>query len=106
VRTLAERFQEQYSETEVLAKRQRERTIRSLFEVQDILQDELTDRQWEALQTAYSAGYFAWPRESSGEEVAGLLDVTQPTFNKHLRLAEQGAIEILMERDYPASQAE
>ena len=106
VRTLAERFQEHYPETEVIAKRQRERTIRSLFEVQDILQDELTDRQWEALQTAYSAGYFAWPRESSGEEVAGLLNVTQPTFNKHIRLAEQRAIEILMERDHPTSKGE
>jgi PAS domain S-box-containing protein len=106
VRTIAERFQEHYPETEVAAKRQRERTTRSLFEVQDILQDELTDRQWEALQTAYSAGYFAWPRESSGEEVAALLDVTQPTFNKHIRLAEQIAIEILMERDHPKSKGE
>jgi len=103
VRTLHERFQDQYPDVELVAQRQRERTNRSLFEIQDILQEELTERQWEAFQTAYSAGYFEWPREASGETVADLLDVTQPTFNKHLRLAEQKAVELLMERGYPNS---
>ena len=85
MRTLAERFQEHYPETEVIAKRQRERTIRSLFEVQDVLQEDLTDRQWEALQTAYSAGYFDWPRESTAKEIANSLDLAPPTLHEHLR---------------------
>jgi hypothetical protein len=99
VRQLVEGFREQYPATELVAQRQRERTIHSLFELQDVLQEELTDRQWEAFQTAYSAGYFEWPREASGEEVAELLDVTQPTFNKHLRLAERKAVRLLLERE-------
>ena len=40
-------------------------------------------------------GYFDWPRESSGEEVAAALDITQPTVNKHIRLGERGIFELL-----------
>ncbi|WP_276260311.1 PAS domain S-box protein [Haloglomus litoreum] len=101
VRALVEGFQERYPDAELVAQRQRERTIRSLFELQDALETELTDRQWEALETAYSAGYFGWPRETSGQEVAELLGVSQPTFNKHLRIAEQSAFRMLLEREYP-----
>jgi GAF domain-containing protein len=50
---------------------------------------ELTERQRESLRTAYYAGYFEWPRESSGEEVAELLDIAAPTFSQHLRGAER-----------------
>ena len=101
VRTLVEGFRERYPDTELVAQRQRDRTIRSLFELQDLLREELTERQWEALETAYSAGYFSWPREVSGEGVADLLDVSQPTFNKHLRIAERTAFRMLLDREYP-----
>jgi len=101
VRALVEGFCERYPDAELVAQRQRERTVRSLFELQDALRAGLTDRQWEALETAYSAGYFAWPRATSGEEVAELLGVTQPTFNKHLRTAERTAFRMLLDREYP-----
>jgi PAS domain S-box-containing protein len=48
----------------------------------------LTDRQRQALEAAFRAGYFQWPRDSSAEEVAALLDVSRPTFQAHLRKAE------------------
>lgn len=54
-----------------------------------LLTDEMTDRQREVLKTAYLSGYFEWPRERTGEEVAGSLDITQSTFNNHLRTAER-----------------
>lgn len=100
-RTLVETFQDRYPNTELLAKRERERAVRTLLELQDALEDQLTDRQLEALETAYSAGYFEWPRDSSGEEIAALLDITQPTFNKHLRTAERKAFMMLLDREYP-----
>lgn len=99
IRALVEGFQQRYPETELVAQRQRDRTIRSLFELQDALKADLTDRQWEALETAYSAGYFGWPRETSGEEVAALLGISQPTFNKHLRIAEQSAFRLLLDHE-------
>lgn len=59
--------------------------------------DELTDRRLEVLRTAYHAGYFAWPRETSGEDVADLLDISPPTFSQHLRAAEQSVFRMLFE---------
>jgi PAS domain S-box-containing protein len=59
--------------------------------------DELTDRRLEVLRTAYHAGYFSWPRETSGEDVADLLDISSPTFSQHLRAAEQSVFQMLFE---------
>ncbi|MEF8878367.1 MAG: bacterio-opsin activator domain-containing protein, partial [Haloarculaceae archaeon] len=101
VRALVESFRERYPETELVAQRTRERAVQTLLELQDLLAEQLTPRQLEALETAYSAGYFDWPRESSGEEIAELLGVTQPTFNKHLRSAERKAFSMLLNREYP-----
>jgi len=49
---------------------------------------ELTDRQREALETAYAAGYFAHPREANAETVAGELGVSPATFREHLAAAQ------------------
>lgn len=47
--------------------------------------DELTDRQRGVLETAYRSGYFAWPRESTAEEVADSLNLASSTLHGHLR---------------------
>ncbi|WP_254809819.1 helix-turn-helix domain-containing protein [Natronosalvus amylolyticus] len=57
----------------------------------------LTDRQLETLRLAYQAGYFEWPRERTGSEVAGLLAVSQPTFARHLRIAQRKLYELLFD---------
>jgi len=54
--------------------------------------DALTDRQREALQVAYRAGYYAWPRESTAEEIAETLDIAPATLHAHLRKAEAGVL--------------
>jgi predicted DNA binding protein len=59
--------------------------------------DELTDRQHEVLEAAYRAGYYAWPRESTAEEVAAALDLTGPAFRGHLRKAEYAMLSELFE---------
>jgi hypothetical protein len=41
------------------------------------------------VETAYYAGIFDWPRESTGEQVAETLDVSAPAFQKHQRVAER-----------------
>jgi len=57
----------------------------------------MTDRQREALEVAYRAGYFHWPRETSAEGVADRLDITRPTLQAHLRKAQQHLLEALFE---------
>jgi PAS domain S-box-containing protein len=84
VRTVLERTQESFPETKLLAKRDIDPTAEAT------LPDDIgmTDRQQEALEAAYRAGYFEWPRESSAEDIAESLDISAPTLHGHLRKAE------------------
>jgi PAS domain S-box-containing protein len=49
----------------------------------------LTDRQREALLTAYHGGYYEWPRTQSADALADVLGVSKSTFLEHLRRAER-----------------
>ncbi len=55
--------------------------------------ESLTQRQLEVLRTAHEAGFFEWPREANGDEVADQLGIAAPTFHEHIRRAERGLIE-------------
>ena len=48
----------------------------------------LTDRQVEVLETAYTMGYFQYPRESNATEVAESLGIQPSTFTEHLAAAQ------------------
>ena len=89
VRTFVDRFEASYPDTELVARRDKERTDRSQQAFGTALTSELTERQLETLQAAHHSGYFEWPRDRTGEEVAESLGITQPTFNGHLRAAER-----------------
>lgn len=60
------------------------------------LLEQLTERQRASLEAAYFAGYFEWPRVSTGEDVASSLDIKPPTFHKHLRKAERTVVRGLL----------
>jgi len=53
------------------------------------LKSELTDRQHAALVRAYTAGYFEWPHDTSGEEIAEAMGIGRSTFHQHLRAAQR-----------------
>lgn len=57
----------------------------------------LTDRQQEALETAYEAGYYDRPRSARGEEVASALGISPATFSQHVRTAERKLVATLYE---------
>ena len=97
VRSFTERLQAEAPSLDLAAKRQHRQQNQSPAELHDRIRSELTDRQFEVLQTAVSAGYFEWPRENDGSDIADVLDITQPTVNKHLRLAEKRIFGLLME---------
>lgn len=75
-------------DADLLARRERDSPTPAFTrrEFRETLGDRLTDRQLEVLRTALEAGYFGWPRDHSAEECAELLEITQPTFNQHLRV--------------------
>jgi PAS domain S-box-containing protein len=82
---------------EMVARRELDRPVQSDAEFQAHYADRLTDREEEVLRTAFYAGFFESPRRSSGSEVAELLDVSQPTVNRHLRTGERKLLEMVFE---------
>ena len=99
VRAMLDELGGAFPDTRLEAKRQREPgpPFERAGSLPAGVMDELTDRQREALEAAYRAGYFEWPRESSAEEVAGTLDISRPTFQGHLRKAEDAVLAALFE---------
>ena len=99
VRSFVGRLQELAPSLELVARRQHGEQNRTPAELGATLRETLTDRQVEVLRTALSAGYFEWPREHDSSQVASRLDITQPTFNKHLRIVERETFELLFGGD-------
>ncbi len=62
------------------------------------LADRLTDRQQEVLEVGYYAGFFEWPRETSGDELADLMGVTPATVHHHLRHGQQKLLAAFIDR--------
>ncbi|SDQ29047.1 bacterio-opsin activator domain-containing protein [Natronobacterium texcoconense] len=88
-RQLIELIKEQRPDASYLAQRTAERSVSNGSSPLSVLEEDLTDKQRAALETAYFAGYFDWPRESTGEEIAERLGISPATFNQHLRTAER-----------------
>lgn len=97
VRRLVENVQEAYPNTELVTKREREREVRRPTRFRELFEERLTERQRAVLEAAYAAGYFEWPRETSGDELAASLDISPPTLHEHLRAAERQLTALLFE---------
>lgn len=93
VRAIVDAVGEAFPESELLSKVERERSVETAQEFRSSLHDRLTDRQRNALRTAYHGGYFESPRDSTAEELAETLGVSSPTLHYHLRAAEKKLLE-------------
>jgi PAS domain S-box-containing protein len=71
------------------AYRSEERPARTQREFRAAVEGQLTDRQRGALQRAYAGGYFDWPREVDGDELADSMGITRATFHQHLRASQR-----------------
>jgi PAS domain S-box-containing protein len=98
VRQVTERIRETYPRASVRAQRQVGRTRMDSNPLVSALEEQLTDRQRTVLESAYFSGFFEWPRESSGRDVANSLDISPPTFSQHIRAAENKIFGALFER--------
>jgi GAF domain-containing protein/DNA-binding CsgD family transcriptional regulator len=97
VRPVIETVQTTFPETELVSQRISHRSREPLHTCQAIYEDSLTDRQQETLRTAYLSGFFESPRETTGQEIAASLDVSQPTFTQHLRAGQRKLFEMLFD---------
>ncbi|WP_222918356.1 bacterio-opsin activator domain-containing protein [Natrinema sp. SYSU A 869] len=88
VRSFLHALEAIHSGTELVARRERDRPPRSTQPF-DTLAETVSERQRRTLEAAYHSGFFEWPRTHTGEEVAESLGVSQPTFSRHLRIAQR-----------------
>ncbi|MBV0923828.1 PAS domain S-box protein [Halomicroarcula limicola] len=95
VRTFVEQLSSRYADVELDARREKPTRHRTKSGTRADLEERLTDRQLEVLRTAYLSGFFEWPRETTGEEVASMLDITQPTVNRHLRVSQRKLLDLV-----------
>jgi len=90
VRKVVEQFRSQHPKSTLAACRNSDGPVpvRTERGIHAAMADDLTAKQYEVLQTAYLSGYFSWPRRTTAEECAAALDITQPTFSQHIRIAQ------------------
>ncbi|SFR32355.1 bacterio-opsin activator domain-containing protein [Halogeometricum limi] len=100
VNRMVEAVRDDYSNAVVRAKRHTTRTTQSVSSLESTVFEDLTEKQRAALEAAYYAGFFDWPRESSGEDVAESLGVSAPTFHQHVRIAERKLFAEMFESDH------
>ncbi len=96
VREFVDRFRERYPGVELRSRQDVDRLTTPETD-QFALEDLLTLRQREVLVTAYESGFFQSPRETTGEELARLLGVSQPTVTHHLREAQHRLLAALLD---------
>ncbi|WP_424004921.1 PAS domain S-box protein (plasmid) [Haloarcula salina] len=89
VQSFIRMFTDQYESAELVSRTEYDRPVQTSAEFEAHYRDRLTERQLEVLKTAYFSGFFEWPRETSGKELAELLDISQPTVSRHIRTGEQ-----------------
>jgi PAS domain S-box-containing protein len=97
VRAVVDALADRYPSTAMRARRERDRQQRTRQELLADLEERLTARQRLALQKAFLGGFFDWPREVSGEELAASMDISPSTYHQHLRAAERKVVEELFE---------
>ncbi|RQG95165.1 bacterio-opsin activator domain-containing protein [Natrarchaeobius chitinivorans] len=97
-RSLIESIRDVHPETKLVARRETTSTG-TVGRLDARLEDRVTGKQFEALQAAHYSGFFEWPRESTGEDLAETLEISPPTYHYHLRAAERGLVELVFDTD-------
>ncbi|PSP57464.1 hypothetical protein BRC82_00500 [Halobacteriales archaeon QS_1_67_19] len=97
VRSLVELFETQYGSVELVARRTVDEPLEASPTVASEFRTRLTDRQEEILRMAHDSGFFKWPRSVSAQDLAELLDVTQPTVSRHVRAGERELFDLVFD---------
>ncbi|WP_247730299.1 bacterio-opsin activator domain-containing protein [Halovivax limisalsi] len=101
VREFVEMLRTKYPDSELTARRTRDRAARTPQGFAAAFEDRITDRQAEVLRTAYFSGFFDSPRATTGREIGEALGISQPTVAHHLRAAQRELLGLLYERAQP-----
>ncbi len=95
IRQIIADIQEIYPSVVSISQQQVTREEASPRQTLSLLTEQLTERQRAALEAGYHGGFFEWPRDRSGEEVAESLDIGASTFHQHVRKAEKKLLDVV-----------
>ncbi|HUW47475.1 MAG TPA: helix-turn-helix domain-containing protein [Patescibacteria group bacterium] len=94
---LMQRFEEKGLKFEILRKVDFDGFIASsLTLTADALFSDLTEKQMDALLTAYSNGYYSLPRKANVQDIAHKKRVSRTTYQEHLKKAENKLVASLV----------
>ncbi|QCC46665.1 PAS domain-containing protein [Halobellus limi] len=96
--SLSEAARDRFENAELVGYRRRERREETHQGFVAELESRLTERQRAALVRAHTAGYFEWPHETDGEEIADSMGVCRSTFHQHLRAAQRKLAAAVLDR--------
>jgi PAS domain S-box-containing protein len=96
-RSVVEHVRDHYPNTDLLSVRERDEPPATRQAFLASLEERLTNRQLTALRKGYLGGFFDWPRDVSGEELAESMDICPSTFHQHLRAGERKLLESVFE---------
>jgi PAS domain S-box-containing protein len=97
-RSLADTVMERFEGGDLVSYRHAERRAETRQEFVARLRESLTDRQYAALMRAYTGGFFEWPHEATGDDLAEAMGVCRSTFHEHLRAAQRKLIGAVLDR--------
>ncbi|MCT9098300.1 bacterio-opsin activator domain-containing protein [Haloarchaeobius sp. HME9146] len=97
LRTVVESFTASFPDAKLLAKREVEQPVQTTAQVEQVVDEDLTEKQRTVLRAAFLSGYFEWPRGSTAEELAASMDISSPTLHNHLRKAQQKLLTAVFE---------
>lgn len=97
--TIVAEFLEELPDGELVCKRRTETFTPMCTDatMQEMLRARLTERQREVLRAALTAGYYEWPRECTGQEIAEELGISSATFSEHVHAAERNLLRYLFD---------
>jgi PAS domain S-box-containing protein len=98
-RELFELVANRHEGTDLVGYHEHERSARTRQEFREAVLDRFTDRQATAVRAAHLGGFFEWPRDVDGDELADSMDISRPTYHQHLRAAQRKVFEELFDRD-------
>lgn len=96
-RSVVEHVRDRYPSTDLVSVRERDEPPMSRQAFLGTLEERLTNRQLTALRKGYLGGFFDWPRDVSGEELAESMGICPSTFHQHLRAGERKLLEAVFE---------
>jgi PAS domain S-box-containing protein len=96
-REVFELVSDRHRGTDLVGYHEHERPVRTRQEFREAVTDRFTDRQETAIRTAYLGGFFEWPRDVDGDDLAGSMDISRPTYHQHLRAAQRKVFDELFD---------